>query len=88
MNNLNGTKKLSKKQTRKIVFNKLSNALVEYNIDLKGKKVNSNLKKLSKVLATDIVKTTRKQNEKTKKLKTKVLKTDQEQNNNVLQAAN
>jgi hypothetical protein len=86
MNNLNGTKKLSKKQTRKIVFNKLSNALVEYNIE--GKKVNNNLKKLSKALAADIVKTARKQNDKTKKLKTKVLKTGEEQNNNALQAAN
>jgi len=88
MENLNGTKKLSKKQTRKIVYKKLSNALVEYKIDLSEKKITNNLKKLSKVLATDIVKADKKLNKKKNKSEAKVLKTENKQNNEHLQAAN
>ena len=71
MSNVNRTKVLSKKETRKIVFNKLSEALVEFKPALKERKLNDNLKKLSKTLAADIVKARRKQNLKKKSLKKK-----------------
>jgi hypothetical protein len=65
--NLNGTKQLTKKQARKIVFQKLSSALVEYKHGLKEKKLNRSLKKLSKDLAADIVKAEKQNGKFTKK---------------------
>jgi hypothetical protein len=75
MSKLNGTKKLSKKETRKIVFEKLSSALGDYGGELKQKKVAKNLKKFSKLLAENIVKTAGKQNGKVKAVKGKSLAT-------------
>ena len=85
MSKLNGTKKLSKKQTRKIVFSKLSNALAEYRGELKEKKFDNDLKKFSKILAADIVKASRKQNGKPKHSKQKAATEKIEQHNGVAQ---
>jgi hypothetical protein len=65
---------LSKKETRKEVFEKLSGALAEYKNDLNGKKFESKLKKASKLFATDIVKAIKKdrKNGHEKKLPDKV----------------
>jgi hypothetical protein len=73
MSKLNGTKKPSEKETRKIVFDKLSSALGEYSSELKEKKVAKNLKKFSKVLAQNIAKSSKKQNGKTKSAKNETL---------------
>jgi|GEM_PF-3282763 len=50
------TKKLSKKQARELVFNKLAGALEEYKEKIKEKKFRANLKKASKLFAADIAK--------------------------------
>jgi len=60
------TGKLSRKETQKLVFDKLSAALADFRKDLKEKKLVSSLKKVSKSLASDIVKAARK-NGKVKK---------------------
>ena len=59
MSKLPGTKKLSRKETRKIIFNKLSTALAEYKTELKEKKFDRNLKKFSKILASDLAKSSK-----------------------------
>jgi len=61
-------KKKSKKETRKIVFTKLSNALAEYKNSLKEKKVVNELKKVSKIFAADIVKAAAKQDRRVVKI--------------------
>jgi len=59
--------KLSKKEARKIVYEKLSNALAEYKANVKEKKFDSNLKKASRLFAADIAKAIAKQKQKLKK---------------------
>ena len=59
--------KLSKKEARKIVYEKFSHALAEYKANLKEKKFDSNLKKASKLFAADIAKAVAKQKQKLKK---------------------
>ena len=59
--------KLSKKEARKIVYEKLSSALAEYKASVKEKKFDSNLKKASKLFAADIAKAVAKQKQKLKK---------------------
>jgi hypothetical protein len=59
--------KLSKKEARKIVYEKLSNALAEYKASVKEKTFDSNLKKASKLFAADIAKAIAKQKQKLKK---------------------
>jgi len=59
--------KLSKKEARKIVYEKLSGALAEYRANVKEKKFDSNLKKASKLFAADIAKAVAKQKQKLKK---------------------
>jgi len=54
------TSKLIKKETRKEVFNKLSDALSDYKGKLDEKKFENNLKKASKLFAVDIVKALKK----------------------------
>jgi hypothetical protein len=49
-------KKLTKKQAKKEVFEKLSGALAEYKNKLDKKKFESKLKKASKLFAVDIAK--------------------------------
>lgn len=53
-------KKPTKKDAQKEVFEKLSGALAEYKSNLKEKKFQRNLKKASKLLAVDIVKSLKK----------------------------
>jgi len=59
--------KLSKKEARKIVYEKLSGALAEYRASVKEKKFDSNLKKASKLFSADIAKAVAKQKQKLKK---------------------
>jgi len=55
------SKKLSKKEARKIAYEKLSNALAEYKTGIKEKRFTSQLKKASKLFAADIAKALQKQ---------------------------
>jgi len=55
------TKKLTKKQAREMVFNKLAGALDEYKEKISEKKFRTNLKKASKLFAADIAKAENKQ---------------------------
>ena len=66
-NTVKPSKKLSKKQARKIVYEKFSVALAEYKAGLKEKKFASNLKKASKLFAADIAKAVARQGQKLKK---------------------
>lgn len=71
------TSKLSKKEARKIVYEKFSSALAEYKANLKEKKFDSNLKKASKLFAADIAKAVAKQKQQLKKpAKIKAVKND------------
>jgi hypothetical protein len=64
-------KKQARKKTQKIVFNKLSVALAEFRGTVKEKKLENNLRKVSRALAADIVKAEKKKN-KTQAPKIKV----------------
>ncbi len=67
--------KLSKKELRKLLFDKISGALAEYREGMKEKRFTSNLKKASKLFAADIAKTIGKKKEKApKKVKEKTKK--------------
>ena len=55
------SRKLSKKEARKIAYEKLSSALAEYKIGIKEKRFASQLKKASKLFAADIAKALQKQ---------------------------
>lgn len=55
--------KLSKKEARKIVYEKLANALADYKIGVKEKK----LRKASKLFAADIAKAVARQKQKIQK---------------------
>lgn len=60
--------KKQKKETRQIVFAKLSGVMEEYRNSFKEKKFKSRLKKASRLLANDIIKATSKNGKsKTKK---------------------
>jgi len=65
------SKKRRRKETQKIVFEKLSGAMEDYKKDLKEKKLITYLKKVSKTLAADIIKATANKNGKSKKAKKK-----------------
>jgi hypothetical protein len=68
---------LSKKEARKIVYEKFSVALAEYKANVKEKKFDSNLRKASKLFAADIAKAVAKQKQKLKKpAKIKAVKND------------
>ena len=58
------SKKVSKKQARKLVYEKFASALAEYRTGVKEKKFASNLKKASKLFAADIAKAVAKQRQK------------------------
>ena len=81
-------KKLSKKQARKIVSEKIATALAEYRSSVKEKKFDSNLKKASKLFAADIAKAIGKQKQKLQKpAKIKVVKNNlPEQQSNTTEA--
>ncbi|TMI94113.1 MAG: hypothetical protein E6H06_09970 [Bacteroidetes bacterium] len=72
MNKSNAAKRLSKKETRKIIFKKLSTALAEYKTELKEKKFDRELKKFSKELAAGIAKASARQNGKALKTNKKL----------------
>lgn len=61
------TKKLSKKQARKIVSEKIATALAEYRNTVKEKRFETNLKKASKLFASDIAKAIARQKQKLQK---------------------
>lgn len=58
------SKKVSKKEARKLVYEKFASALAEYKTGVKEKKFASNLKKASKLFAADIAKAVAKQRQK------------------------
>lgn len=62
-------KKISKKETRKAIFDKLSGALAEYKNKLDKKTFESKLKKASKLFATDILKASKKDRKNKRKIK-------------------
>ena len=72
-------KKISKKDARKLIFNKLSMALAEYKDLLKEKRFTSNLKKASKLFAADITRASEKLNGKLKKKQKKEIKVPEKQ---------
>jgi hypothetical protein len=59
--------KLSKKEARKIAYEKLSTALAEYRSGIKEKRFASQLKKASKLFAADIAKAVARQRQKIQK---------------------
>ena len=66
-NTVKPSKKLSKKEARKIVYEKFAVALAEYKVGVKEKKFTTNLKKASKLFAADIAKAVARQGQKIKK---------------------
>lgn len=60
-------KKLSKKEARKIVSQKIATALEEYRSTVKEKKFDNNIKKASKLFAADIAKAIARQKQKLQK---------------------
>jgi hypothetical protein len=72
---LTTSESLSRKDVRKLIYEKLADALVEYKENLKGKKFSRNLKKASKLFATDIACTIGKKakNKKAKKAEMKAV---------------
>ena len=60
-------KKLSKKEARRLVSEKIATALAEYKSSVKEKKFSSNLKKASKLFAADIAKAISRQGQKLQK---------------------
>lgn len=73
---ISGSKKLTKKEVRQVVYEKLSRALTEFKPNFKEKKFESNLKKASKLFASDLAKSIGKKvpAAKPKKAKTKEVK--------------
>lgn len=67
MSRKDSTKKISKKEARQQVYDKLALALVEYKSAIKDKKFESNLQKASKLFADDITKAANKVKDKSKK---------------------
>jgi hypothetical protein len=59
-------KKITKKQAREIVYNKLTSALSDYKNASKPKKFEAKLKKVSKVLAPQVIKASKTLVEKVK----------------------
>jgi len=75
--------KLSKKEARKLVYEKLANALAEYRSSVKEKK----LKKASKLFAADIAKAVARQKQKIQKpTKIKAVKNNLAEENNATEA--
>ena len=66
-NTVKPSKKLSKKEARKLVYEKFASALAEYKTGVKEKKFDSNLKKASKLFASDIARAISKQRQKLQK---------------------
>lgn len=74
-------KKLSKKEARQLVYDKLSAALIEFKSKIgKAKKFESNLKKASKLFADDVAKAFNKAKNKTSTTEKKAVKVKIEPN--------
>jgi len=71
MSKTDNSKKVSKKETRKLIYNKLAGALAEYKDVVKEKRFSTNLKKASKLFAADIVRASNKMNGHDRKKKKK-----------------
>ena len=56
--------KLSKKEARKLIYEKLAGALADFKPSFKEKKFESNLKRASKLFAADLAKTAGRKKEK------------------------
>jgi hypothetical protein len=82
-------KKLSKKEARRIVSEKIATALAEYRSNVKEKKFATNLKKASRLFAADIAKAMSRQRQKLQKpTKIKAVKNSlPEQQTNATEAA-
>jgi len=65
--NVKPSKKLSKKEARKMVYEKFAVALADYRAGVKEKKFASNLKKASKLFAADIAKAVARQRQRINK---------------------
>jgi hypothetical protein len=66
--------KASKKETRRVIYEKLVDALQDYRTGIKEKKFEANLKKASRMFAADLAKGKKEKKEKNKKKKVKVKK--------------
>lgn len=66
-NTATASRKISKKEARKIVYERFAVALAEYRAGVKEKKFASNLKKASKLFAADIAKAVARQRQKIQK---------------------
>jgi hypothetical protein len=58
-------KKVTKKELRKVVYEKLAGALAEFKSDISEKKFENRLKKASKLFAVDIARATRRSKKET-----------------------
>ncbi|MEI9912094.1 MAG: hypothetical protein WDO71_22045 [Bacteroidota bacterium] len=67
MSRKESSKKISKKEARQQVYDKLALALAEFKTAIKDKKFESNLQKASKLFADDIAKAANKAKDKSKK---------------------
>ena len=67
-------KKVTKKEARQLVYDRLVVALTDFKKGIKDKKFENNLKKASKLFATDIAKASHKKKEKKKVVKEAVEK--------------
>jgi hypothetical protein len=67
-------KKISKKQAKKLLYDKFEEALSDYKKDVKPKKFKSKLRKASKLFASDIAKVGAKPKSKIKKIRKKLTK--------------
>jgi hypothetical protein len=65
----------SKKQVRKEIVEKLTGALADYKQELGEKKLATHVKKVSKLISRDLQKSSKKQEEETKKRAPKAAKT-------------
>lgn len=65
-NNEQSTKKVTKKEARKLVYDRLAVALAEFKTGIKDKKFESKLLRASKLFATDIARAASKLNGKAK----------------------
>jgi hypothetical protein len=71
---------ISKKEAKILLYNKFSNALADYKKDIKKKKLDTKLKKASKLFAVDIVRAAHKLNTKVQKAEKKIAKPKMKQN--------
>jgi hypothetical protein len=82
------SRKLSKKEARKIAYEKLSAAFAEYRSGVKEKRFDNQLKKASKLFAADIAKAVARQRQKIQKpTKIKAVKTNVTEQENTASGA-